>query len=1071
MKRILALTLLFVFSFVLTACDFGGDDVPEICPTGQHLEGTTCVDDEVDPVVCETGYTEVDGNCVEDDPDPLVCETGTHEENGACVTDPLVCPTGQHEENDACVVDTLVCETGTHEENGACVIDPLVCETGTHEENGACVIDALVCETGTHEEEGQCVLDTVEGEALVDYIVNNWDGTMALLAAPVAAMDFSTGYSMTYEFDFEVTEDIDETHYIEAMITDHFVTDEVNGNMMQRDIMLDIDGEESFAFAMIYHEVETGVHLYVQPALFYQAMIADDEYAETVLDFLSLDSEWALFKFDDSLDSVIQVEVIKEMMVSLFFSEMGEQYFYLMQEELEMEIGFDLTQYGVDFGQFIDYMIEEDFTNAELLLEGVDEEAIVLHLDHMYLAPQLHMYLLSMSTELSDAGFDINKIATLDTGDYNEVTDMFDVDIPIDPLKGTEAFFNSLTVEEQDIIVEVIIKPIVEAEIFYNFEENFDDSEAMWRLEDLLWIRQYELEGEFGVVMSEFVNELHIEGPLEFWNTLTQEQRDYFYQMAEEEYMYYDSEWIYDIIWDVESLGMIDDEVLYWINMHTVELTAAGYDVTQIVTDIQTYGAEEWYYMQDETFLEGFMDFYVYPELEEFHMAVNDGEVAEWLMTTLFTDPHVLAELGPGMGYDETIIAANMMLIDFDMLVMELMYLEDLNNVIYDGQDAFDLYVIDLATDDTLTDPEDLYAPNAALLLAIWSPAVLEFEPVYDEVMMYVDELQYAIEALDVFAQYATLDYYIENDVLDMNIEKSDDITVRTMIELDGLSYATIFSDLKDDLNSYLGGFTLLDFPYDENWECIDLEDEYCDDIEMSIVMATLIQQGSVFVNVEYDPNDLGWMSIELDATDLANVLLMADYAMFLSENPGYVPNEYDDMLTGVTNLTFKVTMNDNSNITLPTEVDDVNMIAEDFARMLVASEGLNIVENVAYYYEDNPTELLSVLNTDVSLDDILSDFMVSEAFDKEMSYVSISLTDFELVLYWIDGTEVFDTPFSLTTVSAYWVDGDLTETAGYDLMVDVVDDENFNLTKVWLMLLLQDQDDYYYEEDYYYYE
>jgi hypothetical protein len=98
-----------------------------------------------------------------------------------------------------------------------------------------------------------------------------------------------------------------------------------------------------------------------------------------------------------------------------------------------------------------------------------------------------------------------------------------------------------------------------------------------------------------------------------------------------------------------------------------------------------------------------------------------------------------------------------------------------------------------------------------------------------------------------------------------------------------------------------------------------------------------------------------------------------------------------------------------------------------------------------------------------------------SQAFDLEQSYILINfpmipnpvpeldpipdplgLPDFEIVLYWIDGTLVYDDGVSLADILPLWLNNEIVSEAGYDQLVDAINDTNWHLNKLFLFYMLQ---------------
>jgi hypothetical protein len=1377
-----------IFALSLAACN----NIPEeinICLENPDAEGC--------PVICPTGQE-------------LDVDTAT------CVpiddTEPLVCPTGQHVENEVCVIDTLTCPTGEHEEAGVCIIDTVTCPTGQHEDDGVCVLDPLSQE-----------------EILVQYILNNWDADLLFLAGTINQMDFSTATTITTEVNFEITEDSNVMSF-EGVIVDSIVYAET-GNTVQRFISLDLEGEDVIEFTIIVQEVETGVHVYLQPEVMIAAITNGDPGATDVVNWIGFDKEWAVFHFDDSLQAVLEVEVLKDMVVGLFFAKLGAEIFDEIQGEIENAIGFDLDVYGVDIDTFMQYLIAEDFDSAEILLNAIDTESIALHADYMYVAWRLYNLLMPYSADLNSAGFDVTQLTKLNTASITE-EGVITLLLPVDPLdrNGTIAFFEDMTEVQLGLLIETAIKPIIEEMIYQslvneiNPEFLYDDFLGVLESHEDFLIENWPTASGTYVPATEYALYANL-GPVEYWRALSQDEQwvihwavdmashgwvidefqraiedpwdyQFMYVRHEEEmnisyvessminfintftaeinaipsdaamwlseidmygvnqwfemldpdskafleyqmyngeadsfiesyemlkhmapnqwnYRWYyrndnnfiDEDWItytindlltwhttyltdeygYDvaqwqtdvetaggIIWYMEDSTEMDRDVLMeialfgsednnevwalenlqdafeggnydwwfgrsrevhdiesmnyemynflemwenyitqnsiydpdvwltevenmgvieWFNSLTTEELALlqeildindpynpsrwvveimfissenegqyelcfgnwdhcssveglndelitlvgnysgylmqeyGIDSSTVIADIEMYGAvnymlyevseemmeafeeirnmEHWPYelmdiMEDalktevellefleihkiELELAGFganaailditqnglvtyvsdtlteadieilVDFYVYPIISDLHTAIIDHEVAELIVELFFTDQHVTAELAglaptvefdPLDVFDADIIAANMIAIDFDALVLEVIDFEALAQSIYDGQDAYDLFVAGLVDQDELT----IDAPNFQLFLEVLSPGIYTLE----DYMVYVDDLNYAFVGLAEFDQFIDPTYYI-SELMYVNVTTNDDLEIITTMTIDGLDYAELFGDLVGTMGVYMTGFEAVPFPFDENWVCLDPQDLECEAPDFSQVVQTLAVQGDLVVQVVYDPSDLTWVSVELDATDFLDVI--AD-----TESQGN---------TTVNAATIKVTVEDSAVITLPAAIDTtvINDVVDEVARFAITVEAYEMLRDYVMYYDMNPQDLVALYNAPVYLSEI--EFLDhSDAFNLDMSFIEVTVEmvlgvpvlttlDYEITLYWVDGTLVFDDPIALTDLALLLVDGDLASEAAFHTLAGEINDTNWALTKLWLFLLM----------------
>ena len=399
MKKILSIMLATFFVVGLAGCDFGNTDVPDdivdvICGTDQTLVDGVCIDDEVDPT-CSIDQTLVDGVCVDDEVDPT-CDIDQTLVDGVCVDDE---------------------------------VDP-TCDTDQTLIDGVCV-DNTPIDTRTPE------------EILADAIVESWDGELTHLEAMINNMNFDASMEFITEFNLEIVETTDdgtETHLINVIVADNYqyLTE---GTVMHRNIALNFDGEIHYIDFM-FEEVATGVVVYINIADIKDTLVTEGPELLDYLDTLGATEDWLMFRFDDTLANVIELEVIKDMMVDIFFLQMGETFFYDLQDELDTELDLLiplLSTYGIDLGLFVDHIIDEDFDAAELLLDAVDYETLIFDLDAAYLVPELSAGLLENKTELDLATFATDaQILYLETN-------------------GTEAWLMNLTDAEIVILIDVLV--------------------------------------------------------------------------------------------------------------------------------------------------------------------------------------------------------------------------------------------------------------------------------------------------------------------------------------------------------------------------------------------------------------------------------------------------------------------------------------------------------------------------------------------------------------------------------------------------------------------------------------
>lgn len=602
-----------------------------------------------------------------------------------------------------------------------------------------------------------------------------------------------------------------------------------------------------------------------------------------------------------------------------------------------------------------------------------------------------------------------------------------------------------------------------------NWDYCFEDE---WVQEDLINL----LENNAGFLMDEgydvtyLVSTIESVGVLEWYTFYTDGYlMDLLHEMAEW------GQWRYDILYTIEDLVRSEEDLLDFLYTHETELNAIGFDATQKIADLEMYGLQVFVadYLS-EADIELLMDTYLYPEIDALFAAIDDGEVPEFLIATFFGNPHVqllldeienMEDFPLDMILEFDSLEANLLALDFDALIMETVDLEALLTAIYEGPTAYETFMQGL----------ELTAPNSELILSLFTPAVAELQPL----MVFVDDFNYAMDGLSVFEHYFTPEYWLDDSGMDIDLDVTDELYVETTMVMDPIMYQVVADDLFADINTFLSGFQTLPFPYDVNWECIDGIDDDCDDLELDNLMAMLTQFGDIQVNMTFDPSDPTWMQLQLDVTDFLDVIVDEAYTRMM-DDPYYEPNEYDDVWTAVNNATITVTMSEGGAVVMPADadVDNVNEIAYEGGKSAIAMFARDYLRELVWHYEMNPTELADLILAGPATYSVSEFYFIrtTQAFDNDMSTIGVTIdmsnpldpkAEFSLTLYWIDGTEALDGSVSLAEFMVLFNDSnDLIGQAAYDTMVGFVNADNYNMTKLWLMLVLQEDD--YYRDDYY---
>lgn len=1013
MKKILIFVSIFALTITLSACDALGTKDPS-------------------DIVCEVGETlNTEGECIADvvTEDPVTCVEGESLVDGACVIDE---------------VEDVTCPEGQHTDDGTtCVVDPLVCTDGYHEEDEACVPNE-----GTE----------LYRSMAIDTLITQMDNSPVFLGTIMQNMTFDQGMEIKFEIDLEVTKDVDVVETLNVVIIDTMV-----GNMVQREVSMDLDGE-MIDFAIYYETNDNGgVNLYIQPGMFLEALRTTDPDAAEKLEWVGFDKEWAVFEFDETLDTMIQMDVLRDMLSTMFFNEMGVAYFYEIQTELEEELQLDLSLYGIDLGLLIDNVLAEEYDAAQLAIESIDTEGLTLHIDLLYVAPAIFSYLEDYETELKAEGFAYDTLAPLlDTSHWNyddPSEDVLVLDVPLDGATGTEAFLTALTETDKTALVEVF-KGMVEEEAFYNF--TYEMELGYWAKNDFAAIfinHEFDFVELFGQTRYTEVRALF--GDYTYseydifaaWNALTPEEVEWIKNST----MYGDYSMI-NAYYEVSDYMYLATDTVDFLTTHKVVLDAAGVPTQVWIDAINTNGLEMWVDGLEAADFAPLFDTYLYTFIDDLEAAYAADNGIDFVFETIFSNPHtalLLAELQGNPLFDTDAMIANMVAIDWNLIGSEDLSLEELGMAIQEGPESFAAFLVANATT----------APNMVLYLEIFEPAVTSVQPY----MMYVDDMQYALEGLSAFDDLLDPMFYTDY-ILDLEMTNTDDITLLVEMEIDGLGYATLFDAFAEDLNSYLSGFTTMELPYDEDWVCIDdSEFSECEDVDVTFVKQILLGLDSSYITLELDPSNLTWTNIDLDFTPLLNGLVEAGYeeevAMMLENDATWTIENGYDYATGVNVATVSVSMREVSSLDTPAVADtaNVNDIASDFGKFLVASEGYSMLQNIfdIYIVEDDYSALVALFNTPTYLSDI-EGLYINGAFDSEISFfvvtgnpMSPSTLQVELELFWIDGTEVFTEGLGLNDLLPLFLEDDMISEAAYDILVSYADEDTFSLTRVWLLLAM----------------
>ncbi len=496
------------------------------------------------------------------------------------------------------------------------------------------------------------------------------------------------------------------------------------------------------------------------------------------------------------------------------------------------------------------------------------------------------------------------------------------------------------------------------------------------------------------------------------------------------------------LILDLDQAYLVP-ELVGLLNQYSVELQAEAFPITTSIAYLEANGTEAWLNSlnsMDISILldvigEDFVDDPYAPDLSDMFDAYHIGELDHFIMMFFLDDPDVLDALQEIPGFDYDTYYAAMDNLDYQAYYAEaeLMTTEDaqaLADAIYGGRDAFDAYIITLA----------LTYPETASILPAFSGMVSLVEPY----MTIVDDFNYALDNIYVFEDYLDLQYYLDQEIISMSIAETEDFEIETTMVFNAASSGQLFIDLFADTYSFLDGMESFEMPIPDPAGCaLDPECTYLEDYLG--VIEDLGTLGYAEMVVLYDPSNPDEMSFVVDFSDFAQSLADLDE---------------DDVV--VNDLSVKYTVREDSAITIPSEVVDVNQVAQDFAKASLNFMAYDYVRNAMQYYADNSSELLGAIG-DHSLD-YYGDYMsVSLAFDSEMSYITVGgdalNPTITLTLYWADGTPVFADGVSLADLDSLLDSNPFPSAVDYQTLLDNVDQDNWNISKMIIVYLFTDWD------------
>ncbi|MEC9485458.1 MAG: hypothetical protein UMR38_06245 [Candidatus Izemoplasma sp.] len=884
--------------------------------------------------------------------------------------------------------------------------------------------------------------DRTAEEILIDTMIENYNvsGDLTFLSTAINSMDFSSALGQTTSLYLEVTEDIDETHYIDAVITDKFVDN--NGMMiLERHVVLDIDGEESIDITMYFEEVDMGVHVYVERA----PIVAElDQTAQNELAWMGFESEYVLFQFDDTIENMIQIEMMKDILADMFFDDVGHDVFVNAQAEIDNALGITSATYNVNLDDlFTTLVINEDVAGFETKLQAIDYDGLLLAIDQANVAPMIVNLLNQIDASDGTVNGTVGSITISDAANIltNDTLTNY----------GTEYWLNNLTPQEMTDFKELVVKPTIEQNMFmFLTSELTHVNEIEAAVLTLINNDTGEMAYYKGIDSDTLLTSYQAATNFETWfNSLTSQEVAALEWAAMQEDDGTNDNYYQDMVWDASDIANQKEDIIAYLTTHQTALEALSHngeviDVNAMLNDLNTGGLTLFLQNLSVTDIEILVEGYVYPKLETLMTSINNNTVLEGVIEIIWGDPHIEEAVRQIPHFDGELWLTNIQQIDPDALQTETLNVDSLLLAMRAGQTTFDAYVTSLSTT----------APNMALLLAPFSPTVLYLEQYSD----YGDDIEYALNNLDQFDPYLNLEYYLNHEDMTGTLSRTEETTLLVEMDLTPSMYESVYTEFVEDAYTYLSGFKTLPVDmindYTSHLECQDGAPDTCDDImPYTEAMNELSGLAPIDMTMEYDPNNINRMDMMIDLTTFADQLVTDNYND-ISSDIEFTPDTKNDIFTGVNEFTINITMTDSATVTLPTELDDANALLTEHAKLNLIWEVESLLYDIEMYDMSNNTDLAAIVNTARTLDQFDYWVETSAVIDDSKSTVTWDGTEYTVELHWVGGDDatdvlVFTESISESDLASYLTNGEITTEADYDALIALIDDDNYSLTKL----------------------
>jgi len=243
--------------------------------------------------------------------------------------------------------------------------------------------DKITCADDQVVVNGECVgledIDDLTPEQISDLLIDEFDGGLGHLGSAMQSLNFDDASEMRMEGTVAFVEDgvLQSAHMLTVMKT--AVLDGRLTTYQMQEIQVE---DQDMAYEMITQEVDGGINMYFNLSMFLEGLPYEAQIE--VMDYLAafnVNADWVMFHFEDSLENMVEVEVIKDFFIEIIEEEFGMNAWTEIQAELELEAGFDLDQYNLSIPAIGALLEASDYTGLQTYLENIDIQGLQAELE------------------------------------------------------------------------------------------------------------------------------------------------------------------------------------------------------------------------------------------------------------------------------------------------------------------------------------------------------------------------------------------------------------------------------------------------------------------------------------------------------------------------------------------------------------------------------------------------------------------------------------------------------------------------------------------------------------------